>query len=233
MINEDTAVEVQGIRKSYRSTAEVVVALKDVSFTVPEGQIVALMGPSGSGKTTLLNILAGWESADAGSVELRSGGGSSRDVIRWSDLASIPQRLGLSEELTVRENAELPLILRGVAESAVTERVDAVLEALDLSAMQDRLPSEISLGEQQRTSVARAVVVESSLILADEPTGNQDSLRTEKVVGTMRRLSGLNTASVIATHDPLVASLCDRVLRMHDGEVVSDESIEHAGWRRR
>ncbi|MBA2725158.1 MAG: ABC transporter ATP-binding protein [Actinobacteria bacterium] len=227
------AVEVKGISKSYRSTAEVVVALKDVSFTVPKGQIVALMGPSGSGKTTLLNILAGWESADAGSVELRSDGGSPRDVIRWSDLASIPQRLGLSEELTVRENVELPLILHGVVESAVTERVDAVLEALDLSVMQDRLPSEISLGEQQRTSVARAVVVESSLVLADEPTGNQDSLRTEKVVGAMRRLSGLNTASVIATHDPLVASLCDRVLRMHDGELVSDESIEHAGWRRR
>lgn len=233
MITENAVVEVVRVGKSFTSTAEVVVALKDVSFTVSEGQIVALMGPSGSGKTTLLNILAGWESADEGTVELRSGKSSGSGVIRWSDLASIPQRLGLSEELTVRENVELPLILGGAAESAVAERVEEVLEALDLTMIDDRLPDEISLGEQQRTSVARAVVVEPSLVLADEPTGNQDSVRTEKVVGAMRRLSALRTASIIATHDPLVASLCDRILRMHDGELVSDESIEHAGWRRR
>lgn len=232
MIAEGTAISVKQLSKSYRSTAEVVAALKSISFDVPVGQIVALMGPSGSGKTTLLNILSGWETQDEGTVE-RQTDGAPGNHIRWSALASVPQRLGLSEELTVRENVELPLVLQGAARHEVDERVDDILQSLDLISLHDRLPPEISLGEQQRASVARALVVEPLLVLADEPTGNQDALRTEKVIGGIRKLTQSRTSCVVATHDPTVASLCDRILLMHDGELVSDEAVQGSGWRKR
>lgn len=225
------AITATGLTKSYRSTAEVVTALKNVSVSVPPGQIVALMGPSGSGKTTLLNILSGWESPDEGVIE-RGSAPEDTAVIEWTHLASVPQRLGLAEELTVRENVELPLILCGAPHDEVHQKVDAILAALDLTALDDRFPSEISLGEQQRASVARALVARPSLVLADEPTGNQDHLRTEKVVGAMRSLAQEGTSSIIATHDPVVASLCDRTIKMHDGELVSDETNESHRWRR-
>lgn len=227
------AIEVSGLGKSYRTTAEVVVALKSFSVVVPKGQIVALMGPSGSGKTTLLNILAGWESADEGTIDRHHNEKTTSEIIKWQTLASVPQRLGLAEELTVRESIELPLILAGAPRIEVEARVDEILGALDLSKLDDRLPAEISLGEQQRTSIARALVARPLLVLADEPTGNQDHRRTEKIVAVMKQLATLGTSGIIATHDPVAAALCDRTLKMHDGELVSDEVNGNGGWQKR
>ena len=226
-------VEVVDLTRSYKRGPEVVHALRGVSFTLRSGEVAALAGPSGSGKSTLLNIIGGWEHSDRGEV-LWPDGVDAVAARTWTRMGLIPQRLGLLEDLTAEENISLPLLLAGVHRSTASERAHRLIERLDIAHLVDRLPSAASLGEQQRICAARALVLEPRVVLADEPTGNQDAARREKVFAALREVAAAGGACLVATHDPHVVEHCDRLLRLHDGLLESDEAMERADpWQRR
>ena len=213
-------VEVKGISKTFERGDEVVHALEDVDVKFAPGEVVGLIGRSGSGKTTLLSILAGWEQPDEGSVEWVGDIGG--PLPRWGDIAVLPQKLGLIEELTVRENIEYPARLAGTLEEN-TEFVDDLLVDLGLDGLQSRLPRETSVGEQQRTGLARALVLSPRVLLADEPSGHQDRGWGEGVFKAIERAAARGTCCIVATHNEEVVPHLSRVLTMKDGRIV-DES---------
>lgn len=217
-------VEVDGVVKTYQRGSEVVHALRGLSVRLFAGEVVGLVGRSGSGKTTLLNLLAGWEQADSGEIAWagqEEWEGARRKVLPWREVAVVPQKLGLVDELTVRENIEYPARLAGtLAESAQT--VDELIDGLGLARLQNRYPKETSLGEQQRTALARALVLSPRLLLADEPSGHQDKGWTERVFSALARTSAGGTACLVATHNEEVVPYLDRVLSIADGRLTGD-----------
>ena len=223
VVDLTTVVELEDVSKTYRRGSEEVHALRSVSLSLAPGEIVVLLGPSGSGKSTLLNVVVGWEQPDQGQVRWRAGGEDGRVEDRsWSDIAILPQTLGLFEELSIRENVDLPLRLRpaltqGRANAA--ERVDGFLSLLGLDQLAERLPAEVSIGEQQRSALARAFVVAPRLLLADEPTGHQDEGWAKVVFKTLRVVARNGTACLIATHNREAIAIADRVLSIRDGTV--------------
>lgn len=217
--NQDVLVRGRALRKTYRRGGEAIVAVDDVSLELGGGELVALVGRSGSGKTTLLNLLGGWERPDGGGL-IVAGEDPSRRPPPWSDVAVLAQRLGLIDELTVRENVEYPARLARRLESAGT-RIDELLEALALGPLQDRFPAETSVGEQQRTALARALVLAPRVLLADEPTSHQDETRAGFVMSAIRRAAADGAACLVATHDPDVVGALDRTLTMADGRLVA------------
>lgn len=223
----EIALAVTDIQKTYRRGPESIHAVRGVTFELKRGQVTALVGPSGSGKTTLLNILSGWEHEDSGTVTRL------QPELDWSHVGLIPQRLGLLEDLTVRENIELPFLLARRENDDPAARIEEVMTALDIIQLADRLPGETSLGEQQRVCVARALILGPPVVLADEPTGNQDAARQEKVFIQLRAAAADGAACLVATHDPHALRFCDRVLTMHDGELVSDEITDADPWKPR
>ena len=208
-------LDANGLSKAYRRGEEVVHALDEVSLTLRAGELVGLVGRSGSGKTTLLNVIAGWEHADAGTIE-RSGSESA--VPGWDVLAVVPQKLGLFDELSVRENLEYPARLHGRLEE-LRGRVDRLMEDLAIEHLAARYPKETSLGEQQRTAVARALVLAPTLVLADEPTGHQDAVSERRVLEAFGRAATEGGSCLIATHNASLAPRLDRVLEMADGRL--------------
>jgi ABC-type lipoprotein export system ATPase subunit len=208
-------LDANGLSKAYRRGEEVVHALDDVSLTLRAGELVGLVGRSGSGKTTLLNVIAGWEHPDAGTIE-RSGSESA--VPGWDVLAVVPQKLGLFDELSVRENLEYPARLHGRLEE-LRARVDELMEDLGIAHLAARYPKETSLGEQQRTAVARALVLAPTLVLADEPTGHQDAASERRVLEAFGRAAAEGGSCLIATHNASLAPRLDRVLEMADGRL--------------
>ena len=208
-------LDANGLSKAYRRGEEVVHALDDVSLTLRAGELVGLVGRSGSGKTTLLNVIAGWEHADAGTIE-RSGSESA--VPGWDVLAVVPQKLGLFDELSVRENLEYPARLHGRLEE-LRGRVDELMDDLGIAHLAARYPKETSLGEQQRTAVARALVLAPTLVLADEPTGHQDAASERRVLEAFGRAAAEGGSCLIATHNASLAPRLDRVLEMADGRL--------------
>lgn len=213
----DGVVRVEQCTKTYRRGSETVHALVDVSIDIAAGEQVAVAGPSGSGKTTLLNILVGWEQPDSGRV-LWSTSRESGVGRAWSQLGIVPQRLGLIEELTVRENIGLPLRL-GRNNVAANERVDALVEELRLDGLDERLPAQVSLGEQQRTAIARALILQPAMVVLDEPTAHQDETSAAAIATVLRRAGLDGTSCVIATHAPDLLSAVDRTMRLADGRV--------------
>jgi ABC-type lipoprotein export system ATPase subunit len=213
----EALVRAVGLRKSFTKGPETVVAVRDATFTLRRGEIVALVGPSGSGKTTLLNLLAGWERPDEGNIEWSDGSGIRFDARPWSEMGILPQQLGLMEELSVRENVTLPILLgrRGV----VHRDAHALIAALDLDGIEGRLPHEISLGEGQRCALARALALSPDLVLADEPTAHQDEAWAIAEMEVFRAAADDGASCLIATHAQGVIDAADRLLVMEDGAV--------------
>ena len=178
---------------------------------VAAGEIVGLVGPSGSGKTTTLNLILGWERPTKGTVT------STLATAGWRSVAVIPQELGLLPELTAIENVVLPGRLNG---GDVPRDVTAVLESLGLDSLADRYPAELSMGEQQRVAVARAVVMSPDLLVADEPTAHQDEQRADQVMEQLAAVASAGGAVIVATHDDRLLERVDRVVRMLDGRRV-------------
>jgi putative ABC transport system ATP-binding protein len=171
--------------------------------------VIGIVGPSGSGKTTLLNLVIGWESPDDGEVV------RSFDHPTWSDLAVVPQAIGLLDELNVVENIELPARLG----NQLHEPADSVLESLDMVGLGGRLIDELSMGEQQRVAVARALAYRPGLLVADEPTAHLDERRALTVARRLAALAVSGSAVLIATHDRRILGDCHRVLTMRDGHL--------------
>jgi ABC-type lipoprotein export system ATPase subunit len=212
-------MEGRSLDKSYRRGPEEVHALRGAAFELRRGEVVALVGPSGSGKTTLLNLICGWEEPDGGSLRWAEGREVPPASRPWSDVAIVPQDLGLIEELSVRENVELPLRLSGSLGDGGHERATALLRAFGLDGYADRAPREISLGEQQRVALARALIVVPRLLLADEPTGHQDAGWARTVFRSFRWAARRGTASLVATHSGEFLRFADRILAIRDGQI--------------
>ncbi len=203
-------IALEGVARSYRRGGETVLAVDDVSLQLSAGQLTGLVGPSGSGKTTLLNLVMGEDEPDAGRVLGRP------ERATWSDVAIVPQQLGLLDELTVRENVTLPIRLG--APAAIDP--DELMAALGIAELADRFPEETSLGQQQRTAIARALVVEPSVVIVDEPTSHQDEANVEIVASALVELANRGALVVIATHDDRLVERCDRVVRLAHGRIV-------------
>jgi ABC-type lipoprotein export system ATPase subunit len=217
-----TAVVIEGIGivKTYRRGPELVKALRGVDVELRAGELTALVGPSGSGKTTLLNILCGWEDPDQGTVVWHGTDPRRRPRDRrWDELAIVPQDLGLVSEVTVAENVLLPLWLSGSFDAAGRARAIDLLERLNLGAYLERSPSELSIGEQQRLAIARAMITRPRLLLADEPTGHQDAGSAELVYAAFRTLTEDGTACLVATHSEELLQHVGRVITMRDGRI--------------
>jgi putative ABC transport system ATP-binding protein len=211
-----TALQARDLHKTYRRGRERVHALRGASIAVAPGEIVALLGRSGSGKTTLLHCLLGWEVPDSG--EVRVPGAAAPGAAPWTAVAVVPQQFGLVDELPLAENVALPARLAGLPDPDAAAR--EVLAALRLEALADRLPAEVSLGEQQRTAIARALVVRPRFLVADEPTGRLDEDLSTAVLGTLRELcTAAGSGALVASHDPVVRAAADRVVRLVDGRV--------------
>jgi ABC-type lipoprotein export system ATPase subunit len=207
------------LSKRYRRGAEEIHALEDVTLALRAGEVAGLVGRSGSGKTTLLNVLSGWEQPDRGTLTWSGNGAADPPAdLPWRDLAVVPQSFGLMEELTVRENVEYPARLAKRLPE-LGERVDELLGALGLEELAGRLPVETSIGEQQRTALARALVLSPRLLLADEPTGHQDAGWTERVLVSLRDAAARGTSCLVATHNPAAAPYFDAVHTMSNGRL--------------
>lgn len=214
-----TLVEVRDLSKTFHRGGEEVHALEQVDATFSTGEVVGLVGRSGSGKTTLLSILAGWEGPDRG--EVTWAGDIGGRLPRWRDIAVVPQKLGLIEELTVRENIQYPARLAGTIEDTV-DFLDDLLADLGLDQLQDRLPRETSVGEQQRTALARALLLSPKVLLADEPSGHQDRGWTEGVFKAIEGAAARGTCCIVATHNEEIVPHLTRVLTMKDGRIVEE-----------
>jgi ABC-type lipoprotein export system ATPase subunit len=219
-----------GIVRRFLRGSEPVIALDGVDIELFRGEIVALVGRSGSGKTTLLNVLCGWEIPDVGTVSWhgrssaigkssQNGDSVALADVEWEGLSLVPQAPGLIEDLTVAENVGLPCRLRNDSAESTLEAVAEVLEALGLTELTDRYPDEVSLGEQQRTSVARALVLRPDLLLADEPTAHQDARSMGRVLQAVRVLVDSGRSCIVASHNPEVLDAADRVVEMRDGRL--------------
>jgi ABC-type lipoprotein export system ATPase subunit len=216
---EGSVVDTHALAKTYERGAELVRALRDATLELDHGEIVALVGPSGSGKTTLLNILCGWERADAGTVCWRGEPQNDMSRLSWNEMAIVPQRLGLIEELSVAENIELPERLSAGIGDLPSDRVNHLMRRLGLDHLADRLPMETSLGEQQRTALARALALSPRVLLADEPAGHQDGEWARSIFGVMQEEAKQGTTCLVATHNQDTIKFCDRTLRIEDGRV--------------
>ena len=226
------AVELKGVRKTYRTGPIEVPALHGLSLRVAPGEFVATAGPSGSGKTTLLNIIGGLDGADAGEVLVA---GQSLHLLSSGELAQLRlERIGfvfqtynLLPVLTALENAEFTLLLQGVPTHERREKVKKLFSEIGLAGLEDRRPAELSGGQQQRVAVARAMVTEPALILADEPTANLDSATAISLLDVMEHLNrATGTTFIFSTHDPQVMERAHRLIRLRDGQIASDETRE-------
>jgi putative ABC transport system ATP-binding protein len=220
------AVETQALCKTYRRGRVEVRALDDVSLAIAAGEFVAVMGPSGSGKSTLLNLLAGLDTPSAGRAYV---GGQCISTmtddevteVRRRRIGFIHQRFMFLRDLTIEENVAIPLILDNRSRDEVSERVGRALEQVGLVDRRGHLPAEVSGGELQRAAIARALVAEPIVLLADEPTGNLDSYAGERVLLEMRRtVDELGRTIILVTHDPKAAAYADRTERLVDGRVI-------------
>ena len=220
-----TVVDARGIVRSFHRGDELVRAVRGVDMKIDEGEFVAITGPSGSGKSTLLHILGGIDRPDEGEVLLegqRLGDMSDRDLTlyRRRHIGFVFQFFHLLPTLPALDNVALPLMLDGVPDAF--DQAAAGLEAVGLGHRAKHRPAQMSGGEQQRVAVARALVTKPALVLADEPTGNLDSLAGEEVLHLLRDVATRGHAVVLVTHEPRWAAYADRIEQMADG-VLQDE----------
>lgn len=202
-------------------------ALNDVDLAVAQGEFVALMGPSGCGKSTLMNVLGMLDSPTAGSYqflgeEVAHYSERQRAGIRKANIGFIFQSYQLISDLTVFENVELPLIYTKVPAARRKHQVQQVLEKLNMQHRMHHYPTQLSGGQQQRVAVARSLVIEPKLILADEPTGNLDSTHGDDVMLLLKQLNHEGSTIVMVTHSEYHASFGDRVIRLNDGKVIPE-----------
>lgn len=214
------------LQKDYFSDAGRLSALRGVSLKINAGEFVAIMGPSGSGKTTLMNLLGLLDTASGGSLrfdgeDVTSLKPDEQAAIRNTKIGFVFQSYNLLPRLTAIENVELPLVYSGHSRRERLMRAQEMLKSVGLSERMNHWPSQLSGGEQQRVSIARAMVVQPALVLADEPTGALDSKTGAAVLSMFRDMAHEGTAVVIVTHDEDVAAYAERTLRMADGRLVS------------
>lgn len=226
----DDVVVCRGVTRTYQDDAVPVLALQGVDFTVTKGEFVSLAGPSGSGKSTLLNVIGGLDRPDAGGihvdgVHLNELSESELSDLRLSKMGFVFQAYNLIPVLSASENVEFILQLQGLPAAERAERAQAALDALGIGELAHRRPGELSGGQQQRVAVARAIVTEPVLLLADEPSANLDSNTTEELLALLRSLNETRGVTILAaTHDPMVMSFAKRRVQLRDGMIAEDSA---------
>lgn len=230
-------IEIRRISKTYGVAPSAVRALRDVSLTVGRGEFVAIVGASGSGKSTLMNVLALLDDVERGTyrldgVDVRHRTEDELADIRNRRIGLVFQSFNLLPSLSALRNVELPLVYAGVRRAERERRALEALEVVGLAKRARHLPTELSGGEQQRVAVARAVVNDPALVLADEPTGNLDTVASASVLAVLRRLHEEGRTVVVITHEQEVASIANRVVEMSDGRVIDDRQQQPTSGRR-
>jgi putative ABC transport system ATP-binding protein len=224
------AVRLVDVVREFSVGSQCVRAVDGISLEVPRGQFVAVVGRSGSGKSTLLNLLAGIDTPSSGEVwiagaELSRLTDDALTRLRREKLGMVYQFFNLLPTLSVRENVALPALLAREPEGGVLRRADALLEEVSMSQRRHARPHTLSGGEMQRTALARALIHNPALVLADEPTGNLDSRTADQVLHLLRRLADLHNVTVmLVTHSREAAAVAQRVIELKDGRVISDEA---------
>ena len=229
--NGTPLIQLQGVRKIFFTDEVETHALADVHLEIREGEYVAINGPSGCGKTTLLSILGLLDTPSDGSYLLEDKPVANltpaqRARIRNRRIGFVFQAFNLIGDLTVAENVELPLTYRGMSGGERTKRVQQALEKVGMSHRAKHYPVQLSGGQQQRVAVARAVVGDPAILLADEPTGNLDSTNGEAVMELLRTLNRAGATVCMVTHDPRYAKHADRSIHLFDGRVVDEQRAE-------
>ncbi len=228
----DPVIRIEGLHKSYETSAGLFPALKEVNLNIASGEFVAIMGPSGSGKSTFMNILGCLDKPSAGRYIL-----DGRDVenlnkdelalLRNRTIGFVFQGYNLLQRMSLLDNVALPLIYCGVEREERQQRARDLLAKVGLADKASSLPNKISGGQQQRVAIARALVNHPRLLLADEPTGNLDSQTSEEIMGLFEELNREGITIVLVTHEEDIALHAKRKVRFFDGNLVSDEAILH------
>jgi putative ABC transport system ATP-binding protein len=223
-------IKITNLEKYYKTEEVQTIALNKLSFEIKEGEFAAIMGPSGCGKSTLLNILGLLDDPDGGSylfngIEVAGYNERKRAQLRKHNIGFVFQSFNLIDELSVFENVELPLIYTGVKTAERKERVHQVLEKMGIMHRRKHFPQQLSGGQQQRVAVARAVVNNPKLILADEPTGNLDSSNGNEVMDLLTELNEAGTTIIMVTHSEHDAKFSHRIIRMLDGQKVTENVL--------
>lgn len=224
-------IELENLSRSY-GDGKVVHALDHVSLRIERGERVAVMGPSGSGKSTLLNLICGLDEASSGAIKIdgtniASLNDDARTRLRREKIGMIFQTFNLLPTLTATENVSLPLRLNGSSRKEAEKRANAMLARVGLGGRVNHRPDEVSGGERQRIAIARALIFKPPVLLADEPTGNLDSITGQEILNLLDELHGeFNMTILMVTHNDEAAQHCDRVIRLRDGKVVKEESVK-------
>jgi len=227
--NHDDILVAEGVQKIYRTGAGSVAALVDLDLRIPRGEFLAVMGPSGSGKTTLLNCLSGLDDLSAGRVvveglDIHGLSDAKRTRHRAERMGFIFQAFNLISVFTAAENVELPLLLAGSSPSEARRRAEETLDRVGLGHRKSHRPNELSGGEQQRVTIARALAGRPAIVWADEPTGNLDSETAGTVMDLLKELNDEGLTLVLVTHDAAIGSSAQKLIRMRDGAIESTES---------
>ncbi|WP_149982307.1 ABC transporter ATP-binding protein [Pseudoalteromonas rhizosphaerae] len=222
-------IKLTNLSRVFRTQDVETTALSNINITVNEGDFLAIMGPSGCGKSTLLSILGMLDSPTSGSFEFAGtdiAGYSEKQLaeLRKASIGFVFQSFNLIDELTVYENVELPLQYQKISKNERKQRVEAILKRVGIDHRGEHLPQQLSGGQQQRVAVARALVINPKLILADEPTGNLDSKNGDEVMAMLRELNKEGTTVIMVTHSDKEGNYADRLVRLLDGQVMLDKA---------
>jgi len=220
-------IEVKGLKKVFQSQDVETIALAGIDLQVEQGDFVAVMGPSGCGKTTLLNLLGMIDEPSGGNylfrgLDVQSLSQKQKTRLRKENIGFVFQNFNLIDDLSIWENIELPLIYLGVKRKERKRRVAKVIDQLEITHRRNLLPIQLSGGQQQRVAVARAIVAGPKLLLADEPTGNLDSLHGEQVMSILNELNRDGMTIVMVTHSQHDASYSRRVVHLFDGQIINE-----------
>lgn len=224
-----SVLRAQGLGKIYSTKGNIVYkALENIDLEVEAGEFVGVMGPSGSGKTTLLNLLATIDRPTAGTIEINGVnptklGDNKLALFRRRELGFVFQDFNLLDTLSIKENIILPLVMEGMAPKLIEQRLKPIAEMLQISAILEKRTYEVSGGQKQRAAIARAIIHQPSLVLADELTGNLDSKAAKDVMDALKEMNEKFKATVLmVTHDPFSASYCQRIVFIKDGKFFSE-----------
>jgi len=226
-------IEIDGLEKTYRTDGVQTPALQGVSFGIKKGEFVAIMGPSGSGKSTLLHMLGFLEKQTKGKYYFD---GKTMDDFSKEELAGLRndrmgfifQAFNLLPKTSVLENVKLPLLYSSINENKWNDLATKAIESVDLMHRIDHEPSQLSIGEKQRVAIARALVNEPEIIFADEPTGNLDSKSGGQVMDIIKKLYHKGHTIILITHETYTAEYAERIIRLHDGRIESDEKVKNS-----
>lgn len=222
-------IQVQQVIRNYKAGETMVKALKGVSLEIADGEFVSIAGPSGSGKTTLLNLIGCIDAMDGGEIIIEGNPVSRMDKrakteFRRNNLGFIFQTYNLIPVLSAYENVSFVLSILNIPKEEVHERTMRILKEVGLEGMEDRRPDRLSGGQQQRIAIARALVKNPKIVLADEPTANLDSKTGEEILKLMRQMNEkYGTTFIFSTHDRMVMDYARRLVSLHDGQIVDDE----------